>query len=191
VHAARFHGSRLSHRDTFYASLICNVPVGCRLLTCFDDEDGAVFSWVRCAAVTAMTSSPPSASTYPVARFIQCTLPCLPLKSTAHAPLKPHLLAVLHQAAEPLLEAVPHAVAGCFRHGASAAAGSRDSESAIERCAQPQLGPSRHPDIEAFITSICTTVGCSHAPPLLSSLVISAALCICYQARGITCIKLH
>lgn len=78
MHAARFHGTGLSHRDTFFASLICNVPVGCRLLTCFDDEDGAVFSWVRCAAVTAMSSCPPSASTYPAARFTLCKLPCLP-----------------------------------------------------------------------------------------------------------------
>ncbi len=25
----------------------------------------------------------------------------------------------------------------------------------IERCPNPQMGPSRHPDIEAFITSMC------------------------------------
>ncbi len=28
----------------------------------------------------------------------------------------------------------------------------------IERCPNPQMGPSRHPDIEAFITSMCTQV---------------------------------
>lgn len=28
----------------------------------------------------------------------------------------------------------------------------------IERCPHPQMGRSRHPDIEAFITSMCTQV---------------------------------
>ncbi|CAL8468734.1 g8274 [Coccomyxa elongata] len=86
----RFQGARLSHRDIFFASLICNVPEGCRLLRCYEDEDGAAFSWVR--------------------------------------------------------------------HGRLIAP-SRYSEAAMERCAQPQLGPSRHPDIERFITSVCNQGG--------------------------------
>jgi hypothetical protein len=37
--------------------------------------------------------------------------------------------------------------------------GSRvDMAASIERCPHPQMGPSRHPDIEAFITSMCTQV---------------------------------
>jgi hypothetical protein len=43
--ADRFRGARLSHKDTFYSSLICNVDPGCRLLRCFDDAEGAAFSW--------------------------------------------------------------------------------------------------------------------------------------------------
>ncbi len=43
--AERFRGAQLSHKDTFYSSLICNVQQGCRLLQCFDDAEGATFSW--------------------------------------------------------------------------------------------------------------------------------------------------
>ena len=45
-----------------------------------------------------------------------------------------------------------------YRHGQKDGHAT-DSEAAIERCAQPQVGPSRHPDIERFITSVCTMVG--------------------------------
>lgn len=43
--ADRFRGAQLSHKDTFYSALICNVQQGCRLLQCFDDTEGATFSW--------------------------------------------------------------------------------------------------------------------------------------------------
>ena len=38
-------------------------------------------------------------------------------------------------------------------------AGTRaDAVTSLERCPNPQMGPSCHPDIEAFITSMCTQV---------------------------------
>ena len=43
--AERYKGAQLSHKDTFYSSLICHVQQGCRLLHCFDDAEGAAFSW--------------------------------------------------------------------------------------------------------------------------------------------------
>ncbi len=43
--AERFRGRQNSHKDTFYSSLICHVQQGCRLLQCFDDAEGAAFSW--------------------------------------------------------------------------------------------------------------------------------------------------
>lgn len=43
--AERYRGAQLSHKDTFYSSLICHVRPGCRLLHCFDDAEGAAFSW--------------------------------------------------------------------------------------------------------------------------------------------------
>ena len=48
--AGRYQGPKLSHKGLFFQSLICNVAEGARLLQCFDDADGARFSWVsRCA----------------------------------------------------------------------------------------------------------------------------------------------
>ena len=43
--AERFQGARLSHKEAFHRTLICNVEEGCRLLRCFDDAEGATFSW--------------------------------------------------------------------------------------------------------------------------------------------------
>ncbi|KAK9914765.1 hypothetical protein WJX75_000253 [Coccomyxa subellipsoidea] len=86
----RFQGAKLSHRDIFFVSLICNVSEDCRLLRCYEDADGTPFSWVR--------------------------------------------------------------------HGQNGGR-ARDTQAAIERCAQPQIGPSRHPDIERFITSVCAMGG--------------------------------
>ena len=43
--AERFQGARLSHREAFHRALICNVEEDCRLLRCFDDAEGATFSW--------------------------------------------------------------------------------------------------------------------------------------------------
>ena len=45
--ADRYLGARLSHKDVFLRSLICNVAPGARLLRCFDDSEGAAFSWGR------------------------------------------------------------------------------------------------------------------------------------------------
>lgn len=58
VCAERFRGAKLSHKDTFYSSLICNVEPGCRLLRCFEDAEGAAFSWAGWAT-TLLTPSPP------------------------------------------------------------------------------------------------------------------------------------
>ncbi len=145
VGAARFQGAKLSHRDTFFASLICNVSEDCRLLRCYEEADGVPFSWARCSPAFALVS------------LLRTAYPYISTR-TDSAHFDPWMLS--HWIASITYRnkrSAPSHFPCCVRHG-QIGGRLRDSEAAIERCAQPQIGPSRHPDIERFITSVCNMV---------------------------------
>ena len=139
LYAERFRGAQLSHKGTFYSSLICHVQQGCRLLHCFDDAEGAAFSWPGCVS-TLYTGTATQSSTRYALHNLGSAKPCIVCGLPSMASL------AVHMSGDGALR--------CRSRGGSRA----DAVTAIERCPNAQMGPSRHPDVEAFITSMCTQV---------------------------------
>ena len=87
---------------------------------------------------------------------LQCTRSCSILHSPASRSVQSAARCNLAESSDELMMLDPSRSRG----------GSRaDAVTSIERCPNPQMGPSRHPDIEAFITSMCNQA-CPHHPSL-------------------------